>query len=52
MITVAVFALIVFYPGFGFQKKFNNLEEEPVSASETSKEAVSLVAVERPPSIV
>jgi hypothetical protein len=48
MITVAVFALIVFHPGFGFRKKFNNLEYEPVSASGTSKEAISLVAVERP----
>ncbi|PMD38713.1 RTA1-domain-containing protein [Hyaloscypha variabilis F] len=46
MITVAVFALVLFHPGFGFQNKFNDLEYEDVSATGTtgtSKEAVSLM---------
>jgi hypothetical protein len=46
MITIAVFALIAFHPGFGFQNKFNTLEYEPVPTSGASKEAVSLIAVE------
>jgi hypothetical protein len=50
MIAVAVFALIVFHPGFGFQTNFNNLEYEPVSTTGTSKDAISLIAVEQLPS--
>lgn len=47
MITVAVFALIFFHPGFGFRNKFNNLEYEAVlvSQSEPSKEGIQLIAV-------
>lgn len=47
MITVAVFGLIFFHPSFGFQKKFNDLKYEPVSSSGTSKEVISLLAVEQ-----
>lgn len=45
MITVAVFALVGFHPGFEFQNKFNSLEYEVVSASEPSKEGIQLIAV-------
>ncbi|KAE9368867.1 RTA1-domain-containing protein [Stipitochalara longipes BDJ] len=50
MIAIAVFALVVFHPGFGFQNKFNALEYEMVPAAGTtgsSKEAVSLMAMEQ-----
>ncbi|KAH8773953.1 RTA1 like protein-domain-containing protein [Hyaloscypha finlandica] len=50
MITIAVFALIIFHPGFGFQNKFNNLEYESVSTIEqagASKEGISLMTVEQ-----
>ncbi|KAF8848302.1 RTA1-domain-containing protein [Acephala macrosclerotiorum] len=47
MITIAVFALIFFHPGFGFQNKFNDLEYEPVPSPGTSKEVISLMAVEQ-----
>jgi hypothetical protein len=49
MITIAVFALVVFHPGFGFQNKFNELESEEVSGTgmAASKEAISLVVVEQ-----
>jgi hypothetical protein len=46
MITIAVFALIAFHPGFGFQNKFNALEYESVPTSGASKEGISLIAVE------
>ena len=49
MITIAVFALIAFHPGFGFQNKFNDLEYESVPSSRgASKEVISLLAVEQP----
>jgi hypothetical protein len=50
MITIAVFSLVVFHPGFGFQGQFNNVEYEDMSKTEsagTSKEAVSLMVMEQ-----
>ncbi|KAH8817127.1 RTA1 like protein-domain-containing protein [Xylogone sp. PMI_703] len=43
MITIAVFALILFHPGFGFQNKFNDLKYHPVPSEESGKEGVSLM---------
>ena len=48
MITIAVFALLAFHPGFGFQNRFNDLEFESVPTSAASKEVVSLIAAEEP----
>jgi hypothetical protein len=49
MITIAVFALIAFHPGFGFQDQFNKLHYEKVSGvpgADGSKEAISLGSIE------
>jgi hypothetical protein len=46
MITIAVFVLIAFHPGFGFQNQFNALHYESANAEGTSKEAFSLIAVD------
>jgi hypothetical protein len=48
MITIAVFALIAFHPGYGFQNQFNNLHYESVpgtSPADGSKEGISLISV-------
>jgi hypothetical protein len=50
MITIAVFSLVVFHPGFGFQGNFNTLEYEDISktgSTGTSKEAISLMVMEQ-----
>ncbi|RFU36250.1 hypothetical protein B7463_g106, partial [Scytalidium lignicola] len=46
MIIIAVFVLIFFHPGFGFQNKFNDLKYHPVPGVEAGKEGVSLMAQE------
>lgn len=46
MITVAVFALIIFHPGVGFQKKFNSFQHTPASRMDASKESVPLTAID------
>jgi hypothetical protein len=49
MITIAVFVLIVFHPGFGFQDQFSKLQYEKVSTgpvADGSKEAISLGSIE------
>jgi RTA1 like protein len=47
MISIAVFALIIFHPGVGFQNQFNTLKYELVAGAESSKEAVSLITIKQ-----
>lgn len=46
MIVIAVFVLMIFHPGFGFQNKFNELKYRPVRGAEAAKENISLMAEE------
>jgi len=46
MITIAVFAMVIFHPGIGFQKKFNSFQHIPASRLDASKESVPLTAID------
>jgi hypothetical protein len=49
MITIAVFALIAFHPGFGFQNKFNTMNYQAKQGADGGKEMVSLTVTEDVP---
>ena len=49
MIAIAVYALIIFHPGFGFQNKFNEIKYEAVHGAESGKEEVFLNGAEDAP---
>ena len=49
MIVVAVYALIVFHPGVGFQNKFNDIKYQTVHGVESGKDEISLTGAEDAP---
>jgi hypothetical protein len=49
MIVIAVYALIAFHPGFGFQNKFNEIKYQAMAGVEGGKEEISLNGSEHAP---
>jgi hypothetical protein len=49
MIVTAVYALIIFHPGVGFQNKFNEIKYQAVQEVEGGKEDISLNGTEDAP---
>jgi hypothetical protein len=49
MVAVAVWALIIFHPGFGFQNKFNEIKYRAVAGVEGGRETISLTGGESVP---